>query len=334
SCGFVYAAIGRRYVEMSVLSAQQLETSNVTIFTLDYEDGLRLCDEEAAVGPGWRCVDLAEQITSPRLPELKEKTWSRVVLVLRCLRVLRSGDDEFDVEKECPTSEDGRKDTMRFASRVSKVFSMLLSPYDVSMFLDSDTLPCANGDGVKALLSGSPANRSLPEVFDVLGAIAHTGSLEVPIQASDPPTGFYTVNTGMLLVQNKRPAVRAFLAHWLHLVEKRVYEREHRLSDHSTLDQPAFRVALFDALASRNLTFYMLPPMWNFRAWNGVIIGTKSKDAVTEEKHHCCDQDTSGINRRIVIDHKCLYKVLTLPSGRAVAEGLAGAPKIRSPAIS
>jgi len=81
-------------------------------------------------------------------------------------------------------------------------------------------------------------------VFDVLGAMNHRGLLEMGLAkvVGDPPIGFYD-----------------------------------QLSDHSTLDQPPLREALFDALARSALACYLLPPTWNFRGWK-TRLGTTTKD--------------------------------------------------------
>lgn len=164
-------------------------------------------------------------------------------------------------------------------------------------------------------------NSSLTDVFDVMGAMNHRGSLEIGVaKATHPPVGFHQVNGGVLAVSNRRPSVRAFLADWLRRIETRLYKSEERIPDHSTLDQPALKEALYDALRRRTLTFYALPPMWNFRSWHKEI-GTTTKDAPTLRNHKCCAQAVSSESyKRILIDHACKYSITTLPSGRVVAD--------------
>mmetsp|Transcript_35470 Transcript_35470/g.113295 ORF Transcript_35470/g.113295 Transcript_35470/m.113295 type:complete len:207 (+) Transcript_35470:749-1369(+) len=97
----------------------------------------------------------------------------------------------------------------------------------------------------------------------------HKGALAISYKAPirDPPASFFSVNGGMI-VTAKKAAVHSFLADWLSRIEKRLFDGDTRVEEYETLDQPPLREALYDALARRTLTFYPLPPMWNFRSWN------------------------------------------------------------------
>ena len=204
---------------------------------------MALCEAE-----GWRCVDLGELA---RPSQLREATWARAQEALKCLSV--GCDDSLR--------------SQRFLSRVLKIVSMMASPYDISFFLDADTMPCVSGGMLFSLLRYDESS-SLADVFDVMSAMNHNGGLSiVPKQAKrkDPPRAFYQMNGGVLVVANYKPIVQQFLADWLHRIDTDIFNKI-LFKDGVTLDQPPLRDTLFDYLRRRNLTFYPLPPMWNFRS--------------------------------------------------------------------
>ena len=120
------------------------------------------------------------------------------------------------------------------------------TPYDRTLFLDSDTY----------------VTGPLDDVFDVLDehdlAAAHdptrTGTVDHG-HGADVPETFPQYNTGVLAYRDCRN-VRALFDRW--------HELYHSLPAFHGLNQPSFRVALYES----DVDVATLPPEWNFRIGN------------------------------------------------------------------
>lgn len=137
--------------------------------------------------------------------------------------------DVFDTVRELSEPAHGFAD---------KVNAMKLSPFEKTLFLDTDTY----------LTRPVPELFELLDRFDLLAAHApHRESASI-----DLPTAFPEFNTGVLAFSDT-PAVKAFFDRWQNL-----YHNE--LSDIEA-DQPAFRRAVYDS----DIRISTLPPEYNVR---------------------------------------------------------------------
>ena len=155
-------------------------------------------------------------------------------------------------QKEIP---DGVFDVIRLMenpchSFIDKIAPLCDSPFDRTLFLDTDTLVCA------------PIN----DLFDVLErfdlAVTHA-----PFRHDRPfstPTCFAELNTGVIAYRNTE-AVRAMFRLWLAIYQKEVADTGKMDSD-----QPAFRAALYQ---SPEVAPYVLPSEYNLRTVMPAAIG-------------------------------------------------------------
>ena len=127
-------------------------------------------------------------------------------------------------------------------AKSNKIRYMSQTPFEHTLFLDTDTYICENIAGMFDLL-----NR-----FELLAAYAPRGgdqTVEV-----DCPDGFIELNTGVLLYRKCESVMRLFEKwqnkHQLHLEQKKTLR-----------DQPAFREMLFHS----DVNFFTLPHEYNFR---------------------------------------------------------------------
>ena len=146
-----------------------------------------------------------------------------------------------------------------------KIGSMIASPFERTLFLDTDTHVCA----------------SLEDLFDILDrfdiAAAHSPIRHAPIRTApfredggkearghDIPLSFPEFNTGVVAFK-KSTAVEQLLHRWLEL-----HERHREKSEVPIPDQPSFREAAFESAAD----IAALTPEWNFRlGFSGYVQG-------------------------------------------------------------
>ncbi len=125
-----------------------------------------------------------------------------------------------------------------------KVRGMLASPFEHTLFLDTDTFVCGPIDDLFPLL----------ERFDL--ALRREGGQD-PAAPRACPASLDELNTGVLLYR-RNPVVSELLANWLLR-----YEHERGGPAPAPNDQRAFRDALWHSSAS----FYVLPSDYNYLAW-------------------------------------------------------------------
>jgi len=122
-----------------------------------------------------------------------------------------------------------------------KVEALKRTPYEKTIFMDSDTFFCRPCDELFSLL----------DFFDLLIAPAPTETNNV-FHHNEPLEGYLSYNTGVI-AYNISLSLDAFFSDW-----KRKYERNfHRYPQ----DQPPF----MEALLSHKIKTYLLSPIYNFR---------------------------------------------------------------------
>lgn len=130
-------------------------------------------------------------------------------------------------------------------NHVDKIKYMYASPYDYTLFLDTDTYISANFSEIFTLL----------DKFDM--GVAHA-PLNIRGFVNGVPESFQQLNTGVILYK-KSPQVEKFFAKWLELYKP------------PNADQPTFREVLYNS----QLRISTLTPEYNCRfPFSGVISGT------------------------------------------------------------
>jgi hypothetical protein len=134
-------------------------------------------------------------------------------------------------------------------SFIDKIAPLCETPFERTIFLDTDTLACA----------------PFPDLFEILDrfdlALAHA-----PYRHDRPfvtPNCFAELNTGVLAYR-RTPEMIALFQDWLRLYEKEVSETGRMDSD-----QPAFREALYRSPVSP----YVLPSEYNLRTVMPAAVG-------------------------------------------------------------
>jgi alpha-N-acetylglucosamine transferase len=157
----------------------------------------------------------------------------------------------FDHVKPAEPGERGRK---------AKIRGMASSPYEQTLFLDSDTYMCQSCEDVFWPLERYDL-AVVHEVYRNEYAFEHF------------PTSFPSLNTGVVALNNT-PEVREFLQQW----------EDSYINHFSKLypaDQPAFRHCLFHS----SLKFYILPPEYNFRTNYPVVLGGFSSVKILHDRN-------------------------------------------------
>jgi hypothetical protein len=130
-----------------------------------------------------------------------------------------------------------------------KIRVMLATPFDKTLYLDTDT----------HVLSDPSELFELLENFDI--AAAHAPGYRRQL---DPrvPKAFYEFNTGVVVYRNS-PGVQEFLRAWLETYEAWLREPPfpRAAKRRGPADQPAFRRCLWD----KRLPIYVLGPEYNYR---------------------------------------------------------------------
>ncbi|KAJ8605875.1 hypothetical protein CTAYLR_000572 [Chrysophaeum taylorii] len=189
--------------------------------------------------------------------------------------------------------------TLRFLSRshAAKILALILSPYEVTLFLDADAHPCRSFDAIFQLLSSS-SEGSLLDIYDFLAAQnVSPGFTRLGIPETYP-IAFTEVNAGVIFAR-KSPALERFLFDWLDRFVETLRGQE---DDYKAHVQQPLRAALYDAVRNGGLRLYVLPAIWNMRAWHRYLIEPRLLKPHTKPDSRCCF-NASAID--IIIDHKC-----------------------------
>ena len=132
--------------------------------------------------------------------------------------------------------------------RQAKIRAMLESPYEQTLYLDTDTYICQPCEDIFWAL----------DLYDL--AVAHE-AYRNEYKFEEFPGSFPAFNSGVVVFK-KTPAVTKFLADWEESYIN-VFSKKRKA------DQPAFRHTLFHS----GLRFYVLPCEYNFRTNYPVVLG-------------------------------------------------------------
>lgn len=134
-------------------------------------------------------------------------------------------------------------------SFMDKIAPLCETPFERTVFLDTDTLVCA----------------PIPDLFEILDrvdlALAHAPYRSDA--AFSTPNCFVELNTGVLAYR-RTPQMVALFQDWL-----RIYEEEVAATGRMESDQHAFREALYRS----PVPFYVLPPEYNLRTVMPAAVG-------------------------------------------------------------
>ena len=135
-----------------------------------------------------------------------------------------------------------------------KILPLLESPFEKTLFLDSDTYVAAPLEDLFTLL----------DHFDLLVTPAHVVH-DYAFERTEPPfseipAAFGQFNTGLIAFR-RGPATTHFLHRW-------VENYTTHTARFTVNDQPAFRLTLFQGAAS----FHVLPPCYNIISWVPFIV--------------------------------------------------------------
>lgn len=122
-----------------------------------------------------------------------------------------------------------------------KIFGLLQSPFEQTLFLDTDTILLKNPFSLFSLL----------ERFD----LAICAETYIPHPAEGVPDSFPEFNTGVLVLKTGSPEVKKFLGEWYE-----IYSQNCNRANSPKHDQPSFRESLYKS----PLNFCTLSSDWNF----------------------------------------------------------------------
>ena len=293
--GAVYAATGGpEYVDLAMLSALQLGDASVHFFV---DDASRdYCRDRALVlrKVRWACavVDAAsltaEGVAAHPGTALK---WA----------ALREKGKLRGVEEKVSRGIDGR---------IAGILAMLASPFQDTLFLDADAIPCFS---LKTLFASTEASEKMSvfDAYDVLMAHEyHTLKGFLGDEAHGAPDAFGLLNAGVVLYR-WRDAVRRFLLKWLDLY---ISDLEAKLKDPGTYApndgrafqrQPAMQWAAFKGAAKDGLRVHALSAVWNARSWRPSFSGAAKRTT----SDLCCARHRFT-NTTVLVDHHCNASVL------------------------
>lgn len=157
-------------------------------------------------------------------------------------------------------------------SYLDKISPLAESPYERTLFLDSDTFVCG----------------SIGELFPLLDrfqlAAAHdTWRLGESIGVC--PASFFEFNTGVLLYRNE-PAVRKLISDW-----KTTYHDQLARGQNCN-DQSSFRKVVYQS----EIVFYVLGPEYNFTTWCPGFAGSRAHVKVLHGKNPNLEEIASWLN--------------------------------------
>lgn len=169
-----------------------------------------------------------------------------------------AADADFDLVMAPPIGgHSNQTDSFLERDRVAyyrKIRPLLESPFEKTLFLDSDTYVAAPLDELFVLL----------DQFDLLVTPAHViHDYQFEMDAapfSQIPAAFGYFNTG-LVAYRRNAAGTAFLQRWM---ENYI----NHTAQHTVNDQPAFRLTLYQGVAS----FHVLPAHYNIISWVPFIV--------------------------------------------------------------
>jgi len=298
SRGVVYAVTGdARYWDEMENSALRLHTNNITVFTGALPEDMETCKNKFRIR-GWSCVDAkaAAGETPSSFGEVAKAYWER-----------------------------GKRST-KADSRLIKLSSMAQSPYDHTLFLDTDTVPCYGLDSILSLLSDEVGDHpGMFSAYDIMIAENRVGNgfyrnaskdgLQEWFHKQGVPASFTEVNSGVIFLASKRPAVQTLLTNWLSEYIESLHEPAGSLGQRGRGDasipgdQIALRVSLWHSVQD-GLRLYRLPAMYNFKNWRAIYTdaayaterSSKAANQPAGSLQNCCVSEEKS---PLIIDHAC-----------------------------
>ncbi len=159
-------------------------------------------------------------------------------------------------------------------SYIDKIGPLKHSPYDRTLFLDSDTFVCCSCEEIFELL----------DRFDI--ATTHdTWRLGHPV--SDCTDAFTELNTGVILYK-RSPVVHEFFDQWLSFYRTQL-EKETPAPPH---DQSSFRKVIYDS----RLSLYILSSEYNYTLWFPGFAGAGSNVKIIHGRTGRLAQSGTKIN--------------------------------------
>jgi hypothetical protein len=153
-----------------------------------------------------------------------------------------------------------------------KIPPLTRSPFEKTLFLDTDTLVCGNCE----------------ELFDMLDRfellVAHD-PWRADYNFETLPPCFPTMNTGVIAYR-KTPAFEALVRDWLDTHFARFAHMEPN-------DQPAFRHALYHS----NLRFLVLPGEYNLRLYHPCFVGGHAAVKIVHDRNPFAARIVRALNR-------------------------------------
>lgn len=142
---------------------------------------------------------------------------------------------------------------------IDKILPLLDSPYERTLFLDSDTFVCQPLDDLFRVL----------DRFDL--AVCHD-SWRGPDSLGECPDAFADLNTGVLLYRTA-PEVIRLIRVWHDRYAGILAAGSAGAGGTTPNDQPSFRAELF----ASDVRFYVLPPEYNLTVWCPGSAGAQAK---------------------------------------------------------
>ncbi len=180
---------------------------------------------------------------------------------------------------------------MPYVSRsvMDKIFPLLETPFEKTLFLDTDTYICD----------------SIQDIFDALGnfdiCAAHAPyRFQYPVPCPDT---FPELNTGVIGFKKTNEVMRC-LKEWIRIFEN---QKISNLKPHH--DQHSFRQAVYES----NIRFLVLPPEYNYRTICPGFAGKGCKVKIIHGRNMDMDKVSKRINKysgnRVTVDHR--YRCFT-----------------------
>jgi len=158
-------------------------------------------------------------------------------------------------------------------SYIDKIQPLKKSPYERTLFLDSDTYiadPC----------------EELFELLDRFDLAAAHDTWRLGYNVPNCPDSFVEFNTGVILYQQNQK-FKEFIDRW-HLDYKNQLKKDPTVSN----DQSAFRKALYNS----SLSLYVLPSEYNYTVWFPGFIGACGKVKILHGRNDRFVQTANWIN--------------------------------------
>ena len=186
-----------------------------------------------------------------------------------------------------------------------KIAPLLRSPFERTLFLDSDTYVC----------------RPFPELFAIAErfelAFCHdTWRQGFPMPV---PSAFVHANSGVLLYR-LTPAVRQLFADWQALYWRMFDQGPRQVGEDWLGDQAPLQQVLWDS----QVRFYVLPGEYNYRTWCANFVGALGEVAII----HGRDADLPQLARRLLPAER--RPRVFLPSSEELFDGTLGFHRSRA----